>query len=231
MAYSLVDSIVRASIPAIVLTIFALARRYFPAKSAHEFGSAYCLEELNARFKGRQWLFGGGMLMTGIGIALALHFLLLGLNRLGAVLEGPFERVIWPQAAIWWILPVFAGLVLAWETTLGVWSLFGDRKEAARYAYWTMATAGFDGVRVLRLMIVIIGIPGLVLTLLAVPEHDLLRQKDILARRYGFAKANVYQYSHARRMTVIDGFRQRDGKLVKRAGVVLDFGDGRRWSS
>jgi hypothetical protein len=32
-------------------------------------------------------------------------------------------------------------------------------------------------------------------------------------------------------MTVIDGFRQRDGKLVKRAGIVLDFADGRRWSS
>ncbi|HTB18207.1 MAG TPA: hypothetical protein VK708_08820, partial [Bryobacteraceae bacterium] len=24
---------------------------------------------------------------------------------------------------------------------------------------------------------------------------------------------------------------QRDGKLVKRAGIVLDFSDGRRWSS
>ena len=32
-------------------------------------------------------------------------------------------------------------------------------------------------------------------------------------------------------MSVIQGFRTRDGKLVKRAGIVLDFADGRRWSS
>jgi hypothetical protein len=32
-------------------------------------------------------------------------------------------------------------------------------------------------------------------------------------------------------MTIIEGFRNRDGSLVKRAGVVLDFSDGRRWSS
>jgi len=231
MAYTLVDSLVRASISAIVLTIFALARRYFPDKSAREFGTGYSIEELNIRFKSRQWLFGAGMLLTGTAIAFSLYFLLLGLNRLGAVLEGPAERVIWPQAAIWWIVPIFAGIALAWETTLGVWSFFGDRKEAALYAYWTMATARFDAARVLRLMTVMIGFPGLVLTLLAVPEHDLLMQEGILARRYGFSTAAFYRYSDARRMSVIRGFRARDGKLVKRAGIVLDFADGRRWSS
>ena len=231
MTYTLVDSLVRASIPAIVLTIFALARRYFPAKSAREFGTEYSIEELSSRFKARQWLFGGGMLLTGATIAFSLHLLLLTLNRLGAVLEGPFERVVWPQAAIWWILPTFAGIVLAWETTLGVWSFFGHRKEVALYAYWTMATARLDAARVLRVIAVVIGGPGLVLTLLAVPEHDLFRQEDILARRYGFSAARLYRYSEARRMSVIDGFRARDGKLVKRAGIVLDFADGRRWSS
>jgi len=80
MAYTLVDSFVRASIPAVVLTIFALARRYFPAKSAREFGTAYSIEELNVRFRSRQWLFGGGMLLTGTIIALGMHFLLANLN-------------------------------------------------------------------------------------------------------------------------------------------------------
>ena len=78
---------------------------------------------------------------------------------------------------------------------------------------------------------VVIGIPGAILTLLAVPEHDVLRHDDIRARRYGFSAAKIYSYSEARRMTVIQGFRDREGKLVKRAGIVLDFVDGRRWSS
>jgi hypothetical protein len=64
MAYTLVDSLVRASIPAVVLTVFALARRYFPAKSAREFGTAYSIEELNLRFKAKQWLFGGGVVLN-----------------------------------------------------------------------------------------------------------------------------------------------------------------------
>lgn len=32
-------------------------------------------------------------------------------------------------------------------------------------------------------------------------------------------------------MTIIEGFRNRDGKLTRRAGIVIDFSDGNRWSS
>jgi hypothetical protein len=32
-------------------------------------------------------------------------------------------------------------------------------------------------------------------------------------------------------MTLVEGFRDRDGRLRPRAGIVLDFADGRRWSS
>jgi hypothetical protein len=231
MAYTLVDSLVRASIPAVVLTVFALARRFFPAKSAREFGTTYSIEELNVRFRSKQWLFGVGMVLTGTVIALGTHFFLASLNRLGAVLDGPAELVLPPQAAIWWILPIFAGIAMAWETTLGLWSLLGDKKEAALYAYWTMATAGLDAVRVLRLMVVVIGLPGIILTFLAIPEHDVLRHEDLRERRYGFSSVKIYRYSEARRMTVIQGFRDREGKLVSSAGIVLDFADGRRWSS
>ncbi len=171
------------------------------------------------------------MVFVGAVIALCANFLLVSLNRLGAILDGPADQVLPPQSAIWWILPMFGGGCLAWETTLGLWSLFGDKKEASLYAYWTIATAGFDATRVLRRMTAIIGIPGLLVTLLAVPEHDVLRHNDIRARRYGFKAAKTYLYSEARRMTVISGFQSRDGKLIKRAGIVLDFADGSRWSS
>ena len=32
-------------------------------------------------------------------------------------------------------------------------------------------------------------------------------------------------------MTIIDGFRDRDGKVTRRAGIVINFNDGQRWSS
>jgi len=32
-------------------------------------------------------------------------------------------------------------------------------------------------------------------------------------------------------MTMIEGSRDRNGKLIRRAGILLDFADGSRWSS
>lgn len=32
-------------------------------------------------------------------------------------------------------------------------------------------------------------------------------------------------------ITVVQGFRNRDGQLIRRAGIVLDFNDGRHWYS
>jgi hypothetical protein len=231
VAYTLVDSLVRASIPTIVLTVFAVARRYLPARSAKEFGTVYTIEELSARFAFTQWLVGAGVVVIGSVIVWGAHTLLVSLNQLFISLEGPSDFVLSPQTAIWWFLPGFAAITLAWEATLGTWSLMGNRNEVALYDYWTTAKAGFDSTRVLRIMAVAVVLPIAILTALALPEHAVLQKEEIRARGYGFSGARTYRYADARRITVIDGFRQRDGKLVKRAGVVLDFADGRRWSS
>jgi hypothetical protein len=231
MAYTLVDSLVRASIPAIVLTVFAIARRYLPARSAKEFGTGYSIDELSARFAFTQWLVGAGMLTVGAVIAWGVHALLVSLNQVFVSSEGSSDFVLLPQTAIWWFLPGFAAITLAWEATLGTWSLMGNKNEVALYNYWTTAKAGFDSTRVLRIMAVPILLPIAILTTLALPEHAVLQKEEIRARGYGFSGARTYCYADARRITVIDGFRQRDGKLVKRAGIVLDFSDGRRWSS
>lgn len=231
MAFSLVDSLARATIPALVLSVFALARRYLPAKALREPGIAYSLEELSARFAFTQWLVGGSMLLFGVAIAWGIHSILVTLNRLFADLDGPSDLVLFPQSAIWWFLPGFAAITLAWEVTLGAWSLMGNKKEVALYNYWSTAKAGFDATRVLRIMAVVIVLPIAIFTALALPEHVALGREEIRARGYGFSGVRTYRYSDARRMTVIDGFRNRDGTLVKRAGVILDFSGGRRWSS
>jgi hypothetical protein len=231
MAYTLVDSLVRASIPAIVFTVFAVARRYLPAKSAREFGAGYSIDELSARFAVTQWLVGAGMVAIGAVIVWGTHTLLVSVNQLFVSLEGPSDFVLLPQTAIWWFLPGFAAITLAWEATLSSWSLMGNKNEVALYNYWTTAKAGFDSTRILRIMAVAIVLPIAILTALALPEHAVLQKDAIHARGSGFSSTRTYLYVDARRMTVIDGFRQRDGKLVKRAGIVLNFVDGRRWSS
>jgi hypothetical protein len=231
MAYSMVDSLVRAAIPAVVLSVFALARRYFPAKPAPKVGPGWSVEELSERFAVTQWLVGASMVLIGGAIAWGIHSILVSLNEFVAALDVPSDIVLFPQTAIWWFLPGFAAITLAWEITLGAWSRIGDRNEVMLYNYWTTAKAGFDSTRVLRIMVLVIVLPIAILTALEVPAHTSLGTGEIRARGYGFGGTQIYRYSEARKLTVIQGFRNRDGKLVKRAGVVLSFSDGRRWSS
>jgi hypothetical protein len=231
VAFGLVESLVRAAIPAVVLSVFALARRYFPAKSAKEFVTTYSIEDLDARFALTQWVVGITMVLIGGAIAWATHAVLVNLNRFVATLEGPSEFVLLPQTAVWWFLPGFAAVALAWEITLGAWSSIGDKKEVELYNYWTVTKAGFDSTRILRIMAVVIVLPIAILTALDIPEHAALRGDEIRARGYGLGSVQSYRYSDARRMTIIRGFRDRNGKMTRRAGVVLDFSDGRRWSS
>jgi hypothetical protein len=171
------------------------------------------------------------MLAVGSVIAWGLHSILVSLSQFFVSLEGPSAFALLPQTAIWWFLPGFAALSLAWEVTLGAWSLVGDKRDVALYNYWTTVKAGFDSTRILRIMVVVIVLPVAILTCLAFPQHAVLRKDEIRARGYGWTGVQAYRYSDARRMTIIDGFRQRDGKLVRRAGIVLDFADGQRWSS
>jgi hypothetical protein len=231
MEFSVVDSLVRASISAIVLGVFALTRRHMPAKPPPKFAVGWSLDELSARFAFTQWLVGVGMVLSGGALAWGIHSILVTLNQSVVAFDSPADFVLFPQSAIWWFLPGFAAITLAWDITLGAWSIAGDRNEVMLYNYWTTAKAGFDSTRVLRIMALVIGLPITILTLLEVPSHCSLSGTEIRVRGFGFGDTKAYRYSEARKLTVIQGFRNRDGKMVKRAGVLLDFSDGRRWSS
>jgi hypothetical protein len=171
------------------------------------------------------------MLLIGGALGWGIHSVLVNLNQFVAALDNPSDFVLLPQNATWWFLPGFAAITLAWEITLGAWSRIGDRNEVMLYNYWTIAKAGFDSTRVLRIMALVIVLPIAIVTALEVPAHSSLGRDEIRARGYGFSSTQIYRYLEARRLTVIQGFRNRDGRLVKRAGVVLDFSRGRRWSS
>ena len=158
-----------------------------PARSAKEFGTAYSIEDLSARFAFTQWLVSAGMVIIGSVIVWGAHTLLVSLNQLFVSLEGTSDFVFLSQTATWWFLPGFAAITLAWEATLGTWSLMGNKNEAALYNYWTTAKAGFDLTRVLRIMTVAIVLPIAVLTALALPEHALLQKGEIRARGYASA--------------------------------------------
>ncbi len=189
------------------------------------------LDDLDARFRSTKWAVGVSMLAVGVLFAWSVHAAFVWLNRFIATANGPADFRLWPQSAIWWFFPGIGGLTLCWEITLQLWSHFGNQDDANLYAYWSNQRTGFDATRLLRWMAVLIALPIGVLTILALPMHTVFRQNDIRDCGYAFAPCKVYRYADARRMTIIEGFRDRDGKLIERAGIVIDFSDGRRWSS
>ena len=231
MGHQLIGFFGKALVPIAVLLVFALARKYMPAGSLKEPGSRYSLEELDLRFSKIQWMVGISMAAIGIVFAFAAHAALVWFNRYLASLDGHANFILWPQGATWWFFPGLGALTLSWEITLLLWLLAGDREHARLYNDWTALKSGFDAPKLLRWMALLIALPIGVLTTLELPVHTSLLPDEIRDCGYAFAPCKTYRYADALRMTIIDGFKDRDGKLTRRAGIVIDFSGGRRWSS
>jgi hypothetical protein len=225
------EFLVKAAIPVAVVVVLALARKYMAVSVARPSERSHSRAELDARFISDQWIVGLQMAVVGVVFAWVTHEALLWTNRYLSKGDGGVEFHLWPQSAIWWFFPGFGALCLCWEITLRLWALFGHKEAARLYNYWSNLKNGFDGVKLLRWMAILVLLPSGILTILALPMRCSLREIDLRDCGYAFAGCKVYRYSDARRMTIIEGWRNRDGKLTRRAGIVIDFNDGRRWSS
>ena len=219
----------KAIVPLVVAVCFALARKYLKPSARL---SETQLSALDARFQQTKWVVGISMIVVAVLFAWTTHHLLVPLNRYLAASDGPETSLrLWPQTAIWWFFPGFGAVALCWEITLKLWSAFGQGDTARSYRLWSDGRAGLDCTRILRWMALVIALPIGVFTVLALPMHTALRHQDIRVCGYAWAGCKTFEYSKAVRMTLIEGFRDRDGRLHPRAGIVLDFADGRRWSS
>jgi len=219
----------KAMVPVVVAVCFALARKCLKPSARL---SELQLSALDARFQQTRWVIGISMTAVAVLFAWTTHCLLVSLNRYLASSDGAETSLrLWPQTAIWWFFPGFGAVALCWEITLKLWSAFGQRDTARSYRLWSDGRAGFDCTRILRWMALVIALPIGVVTVLALPMHTALRNRDIRVCGYAWAGCRTFAYSKAVRMTLIEGFRDRAGRLHPRAGIVLDFADGRRWSS
>jgi hypothetical protein len=122
-------------------------------------------------------------------------------------------------------------LTICWDVTLSIWLLFASRDTVATYILWTNVRSGFDTTKTIRWMAILIALPIGVLTALAVPMHTTLHANEMRIREYASLSSLKYDYADARRVAMISGFRDRDSKFTPRATVIIEFTDGRRWSS
>lgn len=224
------DLIGPALIPAAVVAMFALLRKHLPARQPGNVAPTVSERDV-ADFRRVQWAVGAAMVGGGVVFAIASYKALLLANRYFADADGPARFQLLPTKDIWWFFPGFGALCLTSEITLFLWSLIGDKKRIELYAEWSNEKTGFNSTRVLRWMALGIAAPVGVLTLLAVPMHSTLRDQDMRIRGYAQLSSRPYPYSKARRLMVVDGFRNKDGKFNARADVIVEFSDGYRWHS
>jgi len=215
----------RALVPAVVLGAFALARRWMPV-SSHDEEKALPADTSVPSVV----LVNICMLAIGFILLMGLHLFLITGNRFFVSLDGPGNMTIYPSSAIWWFLPGFASVCLAWEITYDIWRHWRP-KQAEAYRAFTNVKSGFDSTRVLRLMGIFIVIPIGIASLLALPIHTTLTNDAIFDGHFARMRPLTYPFSETTDMTEFKGYLDRDGNFVQRAGIILRFKDGRSWNS
>jgi hypothetical protein len=217
-------------VPAAVFGVLGLLRRYLPARQTKpqaQFDSHGDVED----FTSANFAVYACMVVVGIAFAFSAHWALVAGNRHFAEADGPAAFQFFPSGAIWWIFPGFGSVCLSWEITLFLWSLFEGRRTVVRFIDWTSERAGYDSTRALRWMTVFMAMPIGIASLLAIPMHSTLRDSDIEVGHYATLVRQSLPYVQARRLLLVDGFRNRYGKFSAAAGMIVDFDNGSRWSS
>jgi hypothetical protein len=230
MTVDIANLVGRMLVPAAVISILGLIRKYLPA-GARKPGAHPRSKEDIEDFSSANVAVYSSMAVVGIAFALSVHWALVAGNRHFAETDGPAAFQLFPSAAIWWFFPGIGALCLSWPIVLFLWALLEGHGKVARYIQWTNEQAGFDSTRALQWLAVIVALPIGIASLLAIPLHSTLRDTDIVVGHYATLAREIVPYSEARRLLLVDGSRDRNGKFTARAELLVDFRDGARWSS
>jgi hypothetical protein len=220
------NSAVRATIPAVVLVVFAAGRRYLPLKTHAKYG-----QEDAQRFSRLRW--GATFAMIGVAAAFTTlsYFILASANQLLASGGDKANFVLLPSPWMWAIFPFFGGITICWEITLQIWRRIGDSSLASRYESWSNQKVGFDATRLLRFMTLTLAMPMGMATVLALPIHTSISESGFRIGHFGSLRATQHNFSEIKRILVTDSLRLRDGSLQRRPAINVYFSDGSKWSS
>lgn len=210
MSADIVNIIGGMLVPAAVIGVVGLLRRYLPTPKANpqtQLDSNGDVED----FTSANVAVYASMVIIGIAFAISSHWALVAGNRYFAKSDGPAAFYFYPSGAVWWFFPGFGALCLSWEITLFLWSILQGRAKVNRFIDWTRECAGYDSTRALRWMTMVIAAPIGVATILALPVHSTLRENDIVVGHYATLVRQHLPYSQARRLVLVDGFRDRSG--------------------
>lgn len=170
---------------------------------------------------------GGAMWALGSVFAL-IFFLLRDANRLWARADGPSILTLYATPWIWIFLPLFSALALPWPITVWYLRRTGRNDEADSICDAADEKGGVDSFLVMKWLGIGLVIPTAFFTILAIPVHLSIADSEARLGHYASLHTERFSFNEARRATLIDGYRLRDGSFRRSKDIVIDFADGRR---
>lgn len=211
-------------VPLTVALAFVAFRKYFPAKVNTNF-------DRYDRSEGKRLPTGAFRTIAitmGLGIAIGGYFALRIINPLFAKLDGLPLAQAFPITAIWYFLPGFAALAVPWPLMISLLRRSAYSDEARYIEAEASEKSGFDCFRVMGAINLFLVLPIAVFTLLTLPERLTLTNTNILWTHYASLQPEVFSYSDIIRLTIVDGYKLRDGSFKTHKDLLIEFKDGRR---
>jgi hypothetical protein len=214
----------RAFFLVIIAVVLALFRRMAPPRSrlaSHRYDESQVPEPLPTG------IIGGAMWSLGIGFAL-LFFVLRSANHLWASFEGPSILTQFAPPVVWCFFPGFAALTIPWPLTVWYLRKVGRWEEADGVEDTSDSKSGMNTSRIMKWLSIVVVAPIAFFTLLAVPIHLSISDSEVRVGHYAKFLTERFPLNQARRLTLVEGYRLREGAIHPAKDVILDFADGRR---
>ena len=167
------------------------------------------------------------MWALGIGIVL-LFFVLRGANHWWASLDGPSILTEYATPVIWCFFPGFAALAIPWPLTIWYLRKVGRWEEADSIEDSADSKSGTNSLRIMKWLSIGVVSPIALFTLPAIPIHLSISDTEVRVGHYGSFHSETFHLKDARRLTVVEGHRPKEGSFHAAEDVLIDFADGRR---
>jgi hypothetical protein len=220
----LIDWLPRVLVPAIIVFVLALFRRMAPPRSR---AAQHRYDEMQAPEPLPTGIIGGAMWGLGIGLALTF-FVFRAANHWWASLDGPAILTQYAPLSIWCFFPLFAALSIPWPFTVWYLRKVGRWEEADSIEDASDSQGGMNMFRIMKWFSIGLVGPIALFTLLAIPIHLSISNSEVRVGHYASFQEERFPLNEARRLTIVDGYRLRDGSFRSAKDVIVDFADGRR---
>jgi len=119
-------------------------------------------------------------------------------------------------------------LAIPWPFTVWYLRKVGRWEEADSIEDAADEKGRANSFKIMKWMSIGLAAPIGVFTVLAIPIHLSITDSAVKVGHYASFRSDVFPFNQARRATVIDGYKLRDGSLQPARDLIIDYADGRR---